>query len=68
MQNLVFIGSYKNNMNSMHGKYEWYLYVFNIWNVQTNDFIIIEWHMWMFMFNVQKMHSFIQNYITIAQI
>jgi hypothetical protein len=27
--------------------------------------IVFEWHTWMFMFNTQKSHSFIHNYIVI---
>jgi hypothetical protein len=32
-----FIGLYKFCKNFMHGKYEWYLYVVNILNIQMNE-------------------------------
>lgn len=63
VQKLVFIDSYKNHMNFMlrliwmifgHIKYFKYL---NGWN------IVFKLHTWMFM--LWKLHSFIQNYITI---
>jgi hypothetical protein len=65
MRNPTFIGLYKNCMNSMlwliwmifiHIQYLKYL--------NTRD-IIFEWHTWMFMFNTQKSHNFMKNYIMI---
>jgi hypothetical protein len=74
---LSFIGSYKFCAKSFCHKFIQKLYEFcvmviwmifvcnqylqnsNIWN------IVFEWHTWMFMFNSQKLHNFMQNYITI---
>ncbi len=65
MRNLVFIGSCKNHTNFVLWSI-WIIFVCiqyfkysNIWNIN------FKCHTWMFMFNTKKLHSFIQNYITI---
>jgi hypothetical protein len=65
MRNPTFIGLYKNCMNSML----WLIWIIFV-NIQYFKYlnrwdIIFEWHTWMFMFNTQKSHNFMQNYIMI---
>jgi hypothetical protein len=65
MQNSVFIGLYKNYMNSMLWLI-WMIFVhIQYLKCSNRGNIVFEWHTWMFMFNTQKSHNFIQNYITI---
>jgi hypothetical protein len=59
------MGSYKNCMNSMLWLIWMILYVFKYLEYSNRWNISFEWHTWMFMFNIEKLHNFILNYIMI---
>jgi hypothetical protein len=74
---LGFIGSYKfcvkfdfhkfiQESQEFHLWLIWMMFVCISYLKYLNELdIIFEWHTWMFMFNTQKLHSFMQNFITI---